>query len=131
MVYGVHMEVYVWFWKSAPVVLQLLQGEDVLVEVLLKFLVGIVDVELFKPIHLETQTHLWFQPAEEKQNKTKTPGETPHSSDLKVLEAEDVQDPDGLKVFFPFDLLVDFQDDPGETLRVQRHGNGVPGIHGL
>lgn len=27
-----------------------------LVEVLLEFLIGIVNVELFKPIHLETQT---------------------------------------------------------------------------
>lgn len=42
----------VWFSRSAPVVLQLLQGEDVLVKVLLKLLVGIVDVELLKPVHL-------------------------------------------------------------------------------
>lgn len=46
----------IWFWKSAPVVLQLLQGEDVLVEVLLKFLVSVVDVKLFKSIHLEAET---------------------------------------------------------------------------
>ena len=31
----------------------LFQGEDVLVEVLLKFLVGKVDVELFKSIHVK------------------------------------------------------------------------------
>lgn len=37
------------FW---PVVLQLLQGEDVLIEVLLEFLVCVVDIELFKPVHL-------------------------------------------------------------------------------
>lgn len=29
-----------------------------LVEVLLKFLVGIVDVELLKPIHLEAETRI-------------------------------------------------------------------------
>lgn len=45
-------------YRSAPVVLQLLQGKDVLVEVLLKFLVGVVDVELLKPIHLEAETHI-------------------------------------------------------------------------
>lgn len=39
--------------EHVPVVLQLLQGEDVLIEILLQFLVGIIDVELFKPIHLE------------------------------------------------------------------------------
>lgn len=63
--------------------------------------------------------------------KNPAPGETPHSSDLKVLKAEDVQDPDGLEVFFPFDLLIDFKDDPGEALRVERHGNRVSGIHSL
>lgn len=57
--------------------------------------------------------------------------QNPHSSDLKVLKAKNVQNPNGLKVFLPFNLLVDFQDDPGKTLRVQRHGNGVPGIHSL
>lgn len=36
-----------------PVVLELLQREDVLVEILLKFFVGIVDVKLFKPVHLQ------------------------------------------------------------------------------
>lgn len=29
-----------------------------LIEVLLKFLIGIVDVELFKPIHLEAEMHI-------------------------------------------------------------------------
>lgn len=126
-----------WCWKRAPVVLQLLQGEDVLVEVLLKFLIGVVDVELFEPIDLEAETPVSQTHAgsnllkkKEKQNKN-APGKSPHSSDLKVLKAEDVQDPDGLKIFFSFDLLVDFQDDPGETLRVQRHGNRVSRIHGL
>lgn len=35
-----------------PVVFQLLQGEDVFVEVLLQLLIGIVDVELLKAVHL-------------------------------------------------------------------------------
>ena len=34
------------------VVLELLQGEDVFVEVLLQLLVGVVDVELLKTVHL-------------------------------------------------------------------------------
>lgn len=29
-----------------------------LIEVLLKFLVGVVDVELFEPIHLQAETHI-------------------------------------------------------------------------
>lgn len=37
---------------SLPVVLELLQREDVLVEILLEFLVGVVDVKLLKPVHL-------------------------------------------------------------------------------
>lgn len=37
----------------SPVVLQLLQGEDVLVEVLLELLICIVNVKLLKPIHLQ------------------------------------------------------------------------------
>ena len=53
------------------------------------------------------------------------------SSDLKILEAKDVQDTDWFEVLFPFDLLIDFADDPGEALCVQRHGNRVPGIHRL
>ena len=39
------------------VVLQLLQREDMLVEILLEFLVGKVDVELLKPIDLRTDKH--------------------------------------------------------------------------
>lgn len=42
-------------FTSVPVVLQLLQREDVLVEVLLKLLVGIIDVKLFKPVDLQAQ----------------------------------------------------------------------------
>ena len=47
--------------RSAPVVLQLLQGEDMLIEVLLKFLIGVVDVKLFKPIHLLKEETLLTQ----------------------------------------------------------------------
>lgn len=42
-------------FTSVPVVLQLLQREDVLVEVLLELLVGIIDVKLFKPVDLQAQ----------------------------------------------------------------------------
>lgn len=50
---------------------------------------------------------------------------------LEVLKAEDVQDADGLEVVFPFDLLVDPHYDPGETLRIKRHGNRVSRVHSL
>lgn len=50
---------------------------------------------------------------------------------LEVLKAEDVEDADGLEVVFPFDLLVDPHDDPGETLRIKSHGNRVSRVHGL
>lgn len=40
-------------WQDPPVIFKLLQGEDVLVEVLLELLVGIVNVELLEPVHLE------------------------------------------------------------------------------
>lgn len=39
-------------------------------------------------------------------------------SDLEVLKAKDVKDPNGFEVFFPFDLLIDLEDDPGETLGI-------------
>lgn len=42
---------------------------------------------------------------------------------LKVLKAEDIEDTDGLEVFFSFDFLVDFHYDPGKTLRIKCHGN--------
>lgn len=45
-------------WLSTPVVFQLLQGENVLVEVFLEFLVGIVDVKLLEAIHLKVQRHI-------------------------------------------------------------------------
>lgn len=38
---------------SAPVVLQLLQREDVFIEVLLKLLIGVVDIKLLKSVHLD------------------------------------------------------------------------------
>lgn len=50
---------------------------------------------------------------------------------LKVLEAKDVKDTDGLEVVPALDFLVYFHDDPGETLGVQGHGHRVPGVHGL
>lgn len=50
---------------------------------------------------------------------------------LKVLETKDVEDTNGLEVFFSFDFLVDFHYDPGETLRIERHGNWISWVHSL
>lgn len=41
-------------YMSLPVVLQLLQREDVFVEIFLKFLIGIINVELFKAVDLQS-----------------------------------------------------------------------------
>ena len=40
-----------------PVVLMLLQWKDVFVEILLELLIGIVDVELLKPVNLVIQIY--------------------------------------------------------------------------
>lgn len=50
------MEMFAFQGHSPPVVLQLLQREDVLVEVLLQFLVGVVDVKLFEAVYLQEGT---------------------------------------------------------------------------
>lgn len=42
-------------------------------------------------------------------------GQSPH---LKVLKAKDVKDADGFEVFLPLNLLINLEDDPGETLGV-------------
>lgn len=42
-------------WQDSPVIFKLLQGKDVLIEVLLELLVGIVNVELLEPVHLERE----------------------------------------------------------------------------
>lgn len=39
-------------------------------------------------------------------------------SHLKVLKAKDVEDADGFKVLFAFNLLIYLEDDPGETLGI-------------
>lgn len=44
----------------SPVVLQLLQGEDVFVEIFLEFLICIVNVKLLKTIHLQEETIIKF-----------------------------------------------------------------------
>lgn len=41
--------------RPSPVVLQLFQREDVLIEIFLEFFVGVVDVKLFKPVHLREE----------------------------------------------------------------------------
>lgn len=43
--------------RPPPVVLELFQREDVLVEIFLKFFVGIIDVKLFKPVHLQEKEY--------------------------------------------------------------------------
>lgn len=55
----------------------------------------------------------------------------PPQTHLEVLEAEDVQDADGLEVLFAPDAAVESADDPVETLGVKCHGHGVPGVHRL
>lgn len=72
-----------------------------LVEVKLDLLVGDVDAELLERVLLE------------------------------VLEAEDVQDADGLEVVSASDAVVEPADDPVEAPGVERHGHGVSGVHRL
>lgn len=50
---------------------------------------------------------------------------------LKVLEAKDVQDADGLEVLFASDAAVERADDPVEALGVKCHGHGIAGVDGL
>lgn len=46
-------------WEApSPVVLQLLQGEDVFVEIFLQLLICVVNVKLFKTIHLWEETKI-------------------------------------------------------------------------
>lgn len=85
-----------------------------LIEVLLKFLVGVVDVELFEPIHLQAETHIlpiYVAWSADKSRRAQM-------SHLKVLKAKDVEDADGFKVLFAFNLLIYLEDDPGETLGI-------------
>lgn len=90
-----------------------------LVEVLLKFLVGVVDVELLKPIHLEAEKRILNRSVSGLLVlRKKLLAKSAQKPDLEVLKAKDVKDPDGFKVFFPFDLLIDLEDDPGETLGI-------------
>ena len=67
-----------------------------LVEVLLEFLVGKVDVELFKSIH------------------------------FKVLKSKNVQDTDERKlVLTSFDSDVDSLENPAEQVGIDTHGRGI------
>ncbi len=73
-----------------------------LVEVLLQLLVGKVDVELLKPVHVE------------------------------VLEAKDVQNANEREASVrPLDPGVDALQDPLEQVGIETHGCGVPGITSL
>ena len=72
-----------------------------LVEVLLKLLVGKVDVELLESIN------------------------------FKVLEAKDVQDPDKLEVLLAQETVVDTVQDPTEGIGVEGHADRVPRVASL
>ena len=77
-----------------------------LIEVLLELLVGIVDVKLFEPIYLEgdnanTHTHIQVKCLNVSYRRVCCAQQiecvyafTVQSSDLKILEAKDVQDTD-------------------------------------
>ena len=80
----------------------LLKGKDVLVEVLLEFLVGKIDVELFKSIHFE------------------------------ILESENVEHSDkGKLVLSSSDSHVDSLQNPPKQVGIDTHCSGVTGVFSL
>lgn len=80
----------------------LFKGKDVLVEVLLEFLVGKIDVELFKPIHFE------------------------------ILESENVKYSDkGELVLSSSDSHVDSLQNPSKQVGIDTHRSGVTGVFSL
>lgn len=105
-----------------------------LVEVLLEFLVGIVNVKLLEPVHLEGKKKVV-------KNMTTCHRQTVwlerftslHStnSHLEVFKAKDIQNANRLEVVLSFDFLVNSGDDPRKTLGIQCHGHRVPGINCL
>lgn len=101
-----------------------------LIEIFLEFFVGVVDVKLFEPVHLqeEGQKNEFTRQGSEFTGKIHliwSVSDQKTCNHLKVLEAKDVEDSDGLEVFLSFDFLVDFHYDPGKTLGIKCHGNGV------
>ena len=80
----------------------LLKGKDVFVEVLLEFLVGKIDVELFKSIHFE------------------------------ILESENVEHSDkGKLVLSSSDSHVDSLQNPPKQVGIDTHCSGVTGVFSL
>lgn len=80
----------------------LLEREDMLVEILLQFLIGKVNIELLKAIH------------------------------FKVLEPKNVQDANESKlVLSPTYAQVDLLQDPLEQVGIESHGGGVSGVRSL
>ena len=82
-------------------VLLLLEFKDVLVEVKLQCLIGVVDTELLEAV------------------------------DLEVLEPEDVEDPDALMGVRNMNRRVDSLHQPPKVGRVERLSQRVPGVCGL
>jgi hypothetical protein len=83
-------------------VLVLLEGKDVLIEVLLEFLVGKINVELFKSIHFE------------------------------ILESENVEYSDKGKLVLPSsDSHVDSLQNPPKQVGIDTHRRGVTRIFSL
>lgn len=142
------------------VVFKLLQGENVLIEIFLKLLVCIVDVELLKAVHLRGANQNTKIMNSKKflrfvhQSKTKYTDNTgirwtelqdhvikcllliSHIKDkvnanLKVLKSKNVEDADGFEVLLAPDAVVQLVNDPVETLGIKCHGHGVPGVHRL
>lgn len=80
----------------------LLKGKDMFVEVLLEFLIGKIDVELFKSIHFE------------------------------VLESENVEHSDeGKLVLSSSDSHVDSLQNPPKQVGIDTHRSGVTGVFSL
>ena len=80
----------------------LLEGEDVSVKVLLEFLIGKVDVKLFKSVY------------------------------FKVLKTKDIQDTNKRKlVFSTANSSIDLFQDPSKDVGIQPHCSGVTSIISL
>lgn len=52
-------------------------------------------------------------------------------SDLEILKTKDIQDSHRFKIFFPFDLWVNFSNDPWEAPWIKGHGKRVSGVSSL
>lgn len=97
-----------------------------LVEVLLQLLVGIINVELLKPVHLVDRKKAEHTPPHDYTVSVtcfhvsppagySAQADPPH---LEVLKTKYVQDSNRLEVVLPFDFLIQPHDDPREALGV-------------